>query len=86
MVWGGDAYCIVCMYALKTHALVPCGHACVCSESCELPMSKSKACPYCSQPGDTPVRVFDVQARITVRVRVSFVRPVPAPEANAESR
>ncbi len=59
------------MDAFKTHAFVPYGDACVCNESCELPMSKSKTCPYCIQPGDTPVCVFDVQARITMRVRES---------------
>ena len=47
--------CVVCMDAAATHALVPCGHKCVC-ESCA---SRLSTCPTCRTPVQAHLRIFN---------------------------
>jgi hypothetical protein len=46
--------CVVCMDAGPTHALVPCGHQCVCA-TCSAAL---RACPLCRGAVASAVRVF----------------------------
>ena len=51
--------CVVCMDSPLTHAMVPCGHLCVCELcSAKLMEAERKACPMCNQVFDTALRVF----------------------------
>ena len=50
--------CCICYFQAKTHALIPCGHMCLC-ESCAamLPPSFSR-CPMCRKEIQQVVRIF----------------------------
>ena len=50
--------CCICYFQAKTHALIPCGHMCLC-ESCAamLPPSSSR-CPMCRKEIQQVVRIF----------------------------
>lgn len=47
--------CVVCMDAAATHALVPCGHKCVCETCAE----KLDICPKCRGTIQARVRIFN---------------------------
>lgn len=47
--------CVVCMDSPRTHALLPCGHKCICA-SCA---PRLAACPICRVPKRSIVRIFD---------------------------
>jgi len=49
--------CVICFNAKKTHALIPCGHKCVC-ETCAAESSLT-LCPLCKQSYNMVVRIFD---------------------------
>ena len=47
---GSDATtheCVVCMDSKKSHALVPCGHMCVCKKCAETILATRQLCPVC---------------------------------------
>ena len=46
-----EALCVVCFDAPKDHAIVPCGHICVC-EACAEQLTKARTpmCPVCREP------------------------------------
>lgn len=46
--------CVVCLDRTATHAVIPCGHRCVCEE-CETLVS---TCPMCRGAKDSTLRVF----------------------------
>ena len=52
-----DQLCIVCLEALRTHVLVPCGHQCVC-EGCSSTLVRTGTCPLCREPCQMAIRVF----------------------------
>jgi len=49
--------CVICFDAKKTHALIPCGHKCVC-ETCATESSLT-LCPLCKQSYNMVIRIFD---------------------------
>ena len=51
----GVECCTVCMDLPRTHAMVPCGHRCVC-HTCA---SKLEHCPLCRVITNSNMRVFD---------------------------
>lgn len=53
-----DDTCVVCLDALKTHVLVPCGHLCVCASCCDDLMTSSRSCPMCRQGASMSARVY----------------------------
>jgi hypothetical protein len=48
--------CVVCMTSRSTHALVPCGHFCLCGECSAKTMGRG--CPICRQRVHTSVKIF----------------------------
>ena len=53
----GDQSCIICLDADRTHALVPCGHLCVCADCAERIPVHSK-CPLCREAWITSLRIY----------------------------
>jgi len=51
--------CCVCQCEPKSHALVPCGHKCVCKECAEEVMKKLKKCPLCRQEVVTFIHIYE---------------------------
>ena len=51
--------CVVCLDVPRSHAMVPCGHLCVC-ENCaeEIRGFRSPACPLCRKEAANVIRVF----------------------------
>mmetsp|Transcript_11114 Transcript_11114/g.33023 ORF Transcript_11114/g.33023 Transcript_11114/m.33023 type:complete len:146 (-) Transcript_11114:140-577(-) len=47
--------CVVCLDAAPTHALVPCGHRCLCA-GCARQLD---ACPLCRKPCTSAIRIFE---------------------------
>jgi hypothetical protein len=53
------AECVICMDGLQTHALVPCGHQCICDACSEsLTSELAPTCPACRAPVEQAIRVF----------------------------
>ena len=54
-----DEQCVVCMDALKSHAVMPCLHQCVC-EACaqQLLEQGTQSCPVCRGPIEAIGQVF----------------------------
>lgn len=50
--------CIVCFDAERTHALVPCGHLCVCKACVELILEQRGTCPLCRKVCAMAMRVY----------------------------
>ena len=53
-----DKLCAVCLDAERTHALVPCGHRCVCLRCSELAVEQG-ICPLCRALCAMAMRVYD---------------------------
>jgi hypothetical protein len=54
-----ETMCVVCFDAPKDHAIVPCGHVCVC-EACAEQLTKTRTpmCPVCRGPIRETMKVF----------------------------
>jgi hypothetical protein len=54
-----ETMCVVCFDAPKDHAIVPCGHICVC-EACAEKLTKTRkpTCPVCREPIQQTMKVF----------------------------
>jgi hypothetical protein len=54
-----ETMCVVCFDAPKDHAIVPCGHVCVC-EACaeQLTKTRTPSCPVCREPIQQTMKVF----------------------------
>ena len=51
--------CVVCFDAPKDHAIVPCGHQCVCASCAEqLTKTRTPTCPVCRGPIRETMKVF----------------------------
>eukprot|EP00536_Pseudo-nitzschia_multiseries_P018759 jgi/Psemu1/57215/gm1.57215_g len=54
--------CVVCLEQSATHAMVPCGHLCLCAECTVRSFSKAicgtPSCPVCRQPLSMVLRIF----------------------------
>lgn len=55
---GEDRNCCVCLESEKTHAIMPCGHMCVCSACADVIMGGSHKCPLCNRGVTSMVRIF----------------------------
>ena len=54
-----DALCVVCLDARKDHAIVPCGHMCVCGPcAAMLNQAGHPSCPVCRGPIASTMRMF----------------------------
>ena len=49
--------CVICMFAERSHACVPCGHKCLC-EGCA-DVAKVKTCPMCRKEVMMMVQVWE---------------------------
>ena len=49
--------CVICMDGAKTHAVIPCGHVCVC-ESCSARVSNK--CPVCMQDASGVLKLYHI--------------------------
>ena len=56
--WEDRLHCVLCMYEVRSHALSPCGHLCMCEGCANDVMAKSKQCPICCQEAVTHFRVY----------------------------
>jgi len=50
--------CVVCDDEAASHAVMPCGHLCLCSEHADLLMKRGDPCPNCRGPMDMCVRIY----------------------------
>ena len=48
--------CVVCLERVSTHALMPCGHRCVCEKCAQI--LNNRACPICRTLVEKAVRIF----------------------------
>jgi hypothetical protein len=54
-----ETQCVVCFDAPKDHAIVPCGHQCVCARCAEqLTNTRTPTCPVCREPIRETMKVF----------------------------
>jgi hypothetical protein len=54
-----ETMCVVCFDAPKDHAIVPCGHVCVCASCAEqLTKTRTPTCPVCREPIQQTMKVF----------------------------
>jgi hypothetical protein len=54
-----ETMCVVCFDAPKDHAIVPCGHICVCAKCAEqLTKTRTPTCPVCREPIRETMKVF----------------------------
>jgi len=53
--------CLICRVAVKTHAVMPCGHKCMCGSCSEqlLLRSSEPTCPVCRKAAVQIVQIFD---------------------------
>lgn len=49
--------CVICLDALKSHVLTPCGHVCVC-EACAKSIQIGDPCPVCRKEVEAKFRVY----------------------------
>lgn len=59
---GGEGCCVICMTERATHAMVPCGHLCLCAADVALLFHKEQMvkCPVCRKTAHTGVHIFAV--------------------------
>ena len=55
-----DALCVVCLANEKTHALVPCGHQCLCGDCAATLMGHTARpeCPVCRGEALSSMRIY----------------------------
>jgi hypothetical protein len=54
-----QSLCVVCMDAPKTHAIVPCGHVCVCEECGERLLAvQPVVCPMCREHAAMVMKLY----------------------------
>ena len=54
-----DNLCVVCLAEDRTHAVIPCGHRCLCTQCALTIGSGSTTCPLCQSRFDSVVQIFD---------------------------
>ena len=57
LVGGPAAECVVCLDKEPTHALVPCGHLCLC-DACSSACVDTGECPVCRVPVLSALRIW----------------------------
>mgnify|MGYP002829207572 CR=1 FL=1 len=54
-----EQFCVICLERERTHALIPCGHRCLCAQCCErLEAAASANCPLCTAPVMQGLRIY----------------------------
>jgi protein neuralized len=54
-----ETQCVVCFDAPKDHAIVPCGHVCVCARCAEqLTKTRTPTCPVSREPIIQTMKLF----------------------------
>ena len=54
-----EQFCVICLERERTHALVPCGHRCLCAQCCERLVTEASAkCPLCTTPLMQGLRIY----------------------------
>ena len=53
-----DKLCVVCWKLEKTHALVPCGHYCLCEICADAVMEVDRKCPICREQSLMKMKVY----------------------------
>ena len=67
-----ETQCVVCFDAPKDHAIVPCGHICVCARCAEqLTNTRTPTCPVCREPIQQTVKVFAPSGSVTNKSSLS---------------
>ena len=51
--------CVICQDGMKTHAIVPCGHKCLCSECAATHANTLSECPMCRGLMTAAIRIYD---------------------------
>ena len=54
-----DNSCVICLAETRTHAVIPCGHRCLCTQCAQRIGSGSTTCPICQSRFDLIVQIFD---------------------------
>ena len=54
-----DSDCIVCRDRERTHAIMPCGHRCVCEGCARELYNRGQGCPQCRGSMDSFLRIYD---------------------------
>lgn len=50
-----DAMCVICLENLRSHAIVPCGHMCLCQDCAPV---VTERCPMCREPMVLAMRIY----------------------------
>ena len=50
--------CCICLTKARTHAIIPCGHKCICADCAKKPMPRNK-CPLCRKKVQHICEIFD---------------------------
>ena len=50
-----EAMCVICLENLRSHAIVPCGHMCLCEECAPV---VTESCPMCREPMILTMRIY----------------------------
>jgi hypothetical protein len=50
--------CVVCLTERKSHAMVPCGHACACEACASSIMASTRECPVCRASVSQALKIF----------------------------
>ena len=51
--------CAICLAETRTHAVIPCGHKCLCSHCATVLQGGPLRCPLCQSRFDSIVQIFD---------------------------
>ena len=51
--------CVICLSEAKTHAVIPCGHKCLCRQCAVEMQRRPSRCPLCKSEFDCIVQIFD---------------------------
>lgn len=50
--------CVICLCAKSDHALIPCGHLCVCKNDGKYLVQKKMKCPICRKKIDGVIKIY----------------------------
>ena len=50
-----EAMCVICLENLRSHAIVPCGHMCLCQDCASI---VTESCPMCREPMVLAMRIY----------------------------
>ena len=56
---SGTNLCVVCYSEEKTHALIPCGHKCLCKHCSDIISRGCRRCPLCLSNFERSIQIYD---------------------------